>query len=182
MSSFSIIVAVDKENGIGKGGTLPWHIPQDLKHFKRITTQTKNSLKKNVVVMGRKTWESIPEKFRPLPDRINCVLSRNPQFKVPEGVVKVEDFDGLLSKLENTSFADPVENVFIIGGAEIFKIALNHSSCKNLILTHIDSVFDCDTFFPAYNKLFKKTSSSEVFKENAHSFYFAEYQQVMAVH
>ena len=76
MKPFSIVVAIDSQHGIGKNNDLPWHLPADLKHFKFITTNSAVG-KRNVVVMGRKTWDSIPEKFRPLPNRTNVVLSKS---------------------------------------------------------------------------------------------------------
>ena len=84
---FSLIVAMDSQNGIGKNGQLPWHLPADLKHFKEITCTVRDPKKQNVVLMGRKTWDSIPEKFRPLPGRINVVLTRHPDLKFPLGVL-----------------------------------------------------------------------------------------------
>src|SRR5689334_4792565 len=84
---FSIIVAVDEQFGIGRNKLLPWNIPGDMKHFKEITTRSSEG-KQNFVIMGRKTWDSIPEKFRPLPGRVNCVLSRDLQMVLPAGVLR----------------------------------------------------------------------------------------------
>ncbi len=75
---FSIIVAIDEQRGIGKANSLPWHIKADMQHFKEITTKTQDPNKLNACIMGRNTWESIPKNFRPLPDRVNIILSRKP--------------------------------------------------------------------------------------------------------
>ena len=78
LRKFHVVVAASlPEFGIGFEGKLPWRIAEDMKHFKQITSQTVDKNKQNAVIMGRKTWESIPSKFRPLPDRLNVVLTRN---------------------------------------------------------------------------------------------------------
>ena len=87
----SIVVACTKEGGIGKGGQLPWKLPGDMAYFKRVTTDTEGAPPdvRNAVIMGRKTWESIPQKFRPLPGRLNVVLTRSSAstLGLPEGVM-----------------------------------------------------------------------------------------------
>ena len=79
MSRLTLVVAATKQNGIGRNGTMPWHIPKDLAYFSRVTTNAP-AAQMNMVLMGRKTWESIPLKFRPLKKRINVVLSRNNDY------------------------------------------------------------------------------------------------------
>ena len=80
MRKFSIIVAADAKNGIGNKGKLPWQIPNEMKYFKEVTTKAKTGFF-NAVIMGRKTYESIPTKFRPLKDRLNVVLTTNKNYK-----------------------------------------------------------------------------------------------------
>jgi len=143
---FSIIVAVDKDFGIGKSGRIPWQISDDMKHFKAITAATSDPAKRNMVIMGRKTWDSLPEKFRPLPGRVNCVITRNPALRFPEGVGRADSLEAALKLGQENR--DVVENIFVIGGAEVYKEALCHKACHRIFLTLIDQSFDCDTFFP----------------------------------
>lgn len=81
MRKFDLVVAATKKLGIGLNGTIPWRLKEDMNYFRKITTDTKDSSKKNVCIMGRKTYLSIPEKFRPLPNRFNIVISRNQNLK-----------------------------------------------------------------------------------------------------
>ena len=99
MVNFSLVVAVDSNNGMGRAGALPWHLPGDMKHFKEITTRTESPDKKNVVVMGRKTWESLPGKFQPLPERINVIMTRQEDFS-EDDVIVVKSFAGLWKTLD----------------------------------------------------------------------------------
>ena len=98
--------------------------------------------------MGRKTWESIPSKFKPLPQRLNCVLSRNSSLVLPENVFKARGLTEVLQRLGN-DYEDILENVFIIGGAQVYQEALQHTACQKIYLTQIEKDFLCDTFFPA---------------------------------
>jgi dihydrofolate reductase len=105
--NFSIILAIDSKNGLGKENALAWKLSGDMKYFKKTTVLTDNPDDINVVIMGRKTWESIPSKFRPLPGRINCVLTRNPPHIPPsqgggnQGCVYFESLDSCLEEIEN---------------------------------------------------------------------------------
>jgi len=168
---FSIIVAFDAEYGIGKNGRLPWALPLDLKHFKEITTGTSSPSKKNAVIMGRKTWESLPEKFRPLPGRVNLVLSQEGRLVLPSGVLSAQSLDDALKQLSSPE----IENIFVIGGAQIYAAAIEHPSCRRLIVTHVQGQHGCDAFFPPISRQFFPISASEQHQEAGISFQFSEY-------
>ena len=126
--TINLIVAVDSKNGIGKDNTIPWNIPEDMKHFYNITTQ--DNTKKNVVIMGRKTWESIPETHKPLKNRINVILTKNHIWLERNKEVLGEHYNDSNIRINN-SFTDVINyyddksyNVFIIGGAQIYNEAL----------------------------------------------------------
>jgi len=144
MNTFSIIVAVDKFFGIGKDNKLPWRLQADMAWFKKVTTETTGDTL-NAVIMGRKTWESIPEKFRPLPGRTNIVISRSPEKVSADHVMK--DLDTALEyAYENC------EKVFVIGGASIYKQAMKHPQLGELLMTYINFSYECDTFFPTLER------------------------------
>lgn len=127
------IAAMAQNRVIGKNNELPWHIPEDLKHFKQTTFG-------RLVIMGRKTYESLGA---PLPKRRNIVLSRSHMI-LPAEVEQSSDIDGLLRELEQEQPKE--EEVFIIGGAEIYKLTL--SRIQRLYLTIIHQDFEGDTYFP----------------------------------
>jgi len=173
MKEFSIIVAMDQGRGIGKDGGLPWHLSSDLKHFKEVTVGFDDN-KKNVVVMGRRTWESLPERFRPLPGRLNVVLSRQNTLALPEGCLAFSSMESALNFLD--ARAD-IARVFVIGGAHIYEQALKFPQCRTLYVTEINDMFDCDVFFPEIPDDFQKCSQSDCFSENGRSFCFVTYQK-----
>jgi dihydrofolate reductase len=133
MTQLSIIVAMDRQHGIGIANALPWRLPEDLAHFKRVTTG-------HPIIMGRKTFESIG---RPLPGRRNIVISRNPAWR-HDGVETAASIPAALALL-----CEP--QAFIIGGAEIYRQALELAD--RLIVTEIDHSYACDAFFPPIDPL-----------------------------
>ena len=149
---FSIIVAVDKKRGIGKNGKLPWNLKGDMRWFRE---KTISHGKENIVIMGRKTYLSLPKNFRPLPKRINIILSKT--LKNPyEKCSVVNDFNALFS--DGHSLLKKNDNeVFVIGGEKIYKQAIHHPACKKIYLPKINKDFGCDTFFPPYETLFRET-------------------------
>lgn len=153
MKNFSIIAAIDKNNGIGKKNGLPWYFKKDLKHFSEITTGDGH----NAVIMGANTWRSLPEKYRPLPQRLNVVLSFEPLTDLPADVLNYQSLDQALKICEEKNIKD----VFIIGGGQIFAAAVNHPACAKLYLTEVAGNFDCDIFFPTIPPIFQKTASQK---------------------
>jgi len=142
----SIIVAIAENNAIGKGNQLLWRMPADLKHFKNATTG-------HTVIMGRKTFDSVG---KPLPNRRNIVITRNTDLKI-DGVEIVNTLEKAVSLCNND------EEVFIVGGAEIYKMAMDRTD--KIYLTVIHGVFDADTFFPEIDlEIWKET---EIVDNNA---------------
>ncbi len=131
----SIIVAAAENNVIGKDNSLIWHLPADMKFFKEKT-------KGHAVITGRKNYESIPEKYRPLPDRTNIVITRQLDYNA-KGAIVVNSIDEAIEYAQ-THFA--TQEVFIIGGAEIYKQTI--STCHKIYLTRIHHTFNGDAFFP----------------------------------
>jgi len=127
-AQLTMVVAVDRDNGIGIDNRMPWHLPQDLAHFKRVTLG-------KPVIMGRKTFDSIG---RPLPGRRNIVITRNADWS-HEGAERAESLAAALALLDGAPAS-------IIGGAQIFVAAMDLADA--MIVTHIDHRFTCDTFFP----------------------------------
>lgn len=142
-----IIVACDDKNGIGKNGDLPWDLKKDLKHFKKITTESLDDSKKNAVIMGRKTWESIPDQVRPLPERDNIVLSRNPNFSA-KGAQVYASLEEAFQNLPEEKY----ESIFIIGGANLYHQAIQLDEIEGIYLTKVSGDFNCDVFFPEIDK------------------------------
>ena len=159
----NIIVAMSNNSVIGKNNTLPWHLPTDLKYFKDTTNG-------HTVVMGRKCWESIPENYRPLPNRKNIVLSRNKDY-VAKGAIVINDLERILSSNENN-----LEQIFIIGGAELYKEAFKYAN--KLFLTQIFQDVDGDIILEGLNsKDWCLYEGSEIYEENGFKFRFELYQK-----
>jgi dihydrofolate reductase len=156
--TITLIAALSKNRVIGKNNDLPWRLPDDMKFFMETT-------KGHCVIMGRKNYESIPHKFRPLPDRTNIVVTRQKDFRA-EGCQVVHSLEQALASIDQKS----EEEVFIIGGAEIYKLALPYA--HKLYLTEIDAEIEGDTFFP----LFDKT----VFQEQSRKHHVADAKHVFA--
>ena len=151
---------------IGRGGDLPWRLSADLKRFKRLTMG-------HHLVMGRKTWESIPEKHKPLTGRINVVVTHNTSLNLPGKILKAHSLDSALAALDT----DGVENIFVIGGGQIYGESLQNPQCKELLVTHIMASFDCDTFFPPFDSTFRPIYLSQHFFDKDIEYYFCEYQR-----
>ena len=156
----SLLAAVAHGGVIGRGGTLPWRIPEDMERFRVLTMG-------HPVVMGRRTWDSLPERFQPLPGRRNVVVTRNPGWQA-EGAERTASLRQALSLLS----AAP--QVFVIGGGELFADAL--PLADELLLTEIDIEVKGDTFFPAWDRgEFRETSREARLSEDGTPFAFVAY-------
>jgi len=132
-----LIAALDRERAIGRAGDLLWHEPADQRHFRAATLG-------HPVVMGRKTWDSLPARFRPLPERRNLVVTRNPQWQ-SAGAEAMPSLDAALARLVDAT------RVFVIGGAELYALAL--PAADTLLLTETAHRFDgADAHFPAFDR------------------------------
>lgn len=147
MAATAIVAASASSRGIGWKGDLPWKLPGDMKHFSRVTRDAAEN-KTNAVVMGRKTWDSIPAKFRPLPGRTNVVLTSKPQLlDVPPEVLTA---DSLADAWNQLGDIENLGRIFIIGGAQIYQEAIEKNFVHKVILTEVDTPdsMQFDTFFP----------------------------------
>ena len=133
-------VARARNGVIGRGGELPWRLPGDLAFFKKMTLG-------KPVIMGRKTWDSLPKK--PLPGRMNIILSRDGSFE-PEGAVVCETFSEAVQIGREQAADDGVGEVCVIGGAALFELAL--PKAKRVYLTEVNAEVEGDVFFPAFNE------------------------------
>ena len=158
MSKICIIAAVAKNRVIGKDNQLLWHIPEDMKHFRELT-------RGKPVIMGRKTWESLPEKFRPLPGRLNIVVSRNPNYEAP-GASVATSLDDAIRLASNHG------EVFVIGGDMLYRLALPFA--QRLYLTEIDRDYSGDAFFP---KIPRDTWKEVSRQQGGADFTFAIYER-----
>lgn len=132
----SIVAAVARNGVIGRDNSIPWRIPEDLARFRAVTMG-------HPVVMGRRTWDSLPARFRPLPGRRNVVVTRNDAWQA-EGAERASSLDDALRLLARAP------QVFVVGGAELYAEAL--ARADELLLTEIDADIDGNTFFPSWDR------------------------------
>ncbi|MGN6529831.1 MAG: dihydrofolate reductase [Burkholderiaceae bacterium] len=139
----ALIAAVSRNGVIGNAGELLWKLPEDMQFFKRATTGSP-------VVMGRRTWDSIPAKFRPLAARTNIVLTRDRGWRA-DGAIVVHTFEEAIERALESVAAEPhASRAWIIGGAEIYALAMPHAD--ELVLTEIDRDFQGDARFPGWTR------------------------------
>ncbi|OBZ79179.1 Dihydrofolate reductase [Grifola frondosa] len=179
MSRLTIIVAATLTNGIGKNSQLPWRLSKEISYFARVTSNApEGSL--NAVIMGRNTWESIPRKFRPLPKRLNIVISSNEQYELtpPAATAPIYLHTTLNSALERLSQPEtlekPIHRAFIIGGASLYRDTLSispssQSFVDRILLTRIisPSFDDCDVHMPDFQSV-DTSAASHPWKRASH--------------
>jgi dihydrofolate reductase len=167
--NINLIWAEAHHHVIGKNGVMPWHLPEDLAHFKRITLGAP-------VIMGRKTWDSIPERFRPLPGRANIVISRQTDFlagHVDKGVQTAESLQAALDMASRHLNAANSADVWVIGGAQIYAQALPLAS--RVVITEIDAAYEGDAFAPALDAAWTQTARTSHTAANGLRYAFTTY-------
>jgi len=156
----SIVAAIARGRVIGRDNSIPWRIPEDARRFRAITMG-------HPVVMGRRTWDSLPDRFRPLPGRRNIVLSRDPGWRAP-GAERTGSLDEALGLVEGAA------RVFVIGGADVYATAL--PIADDLLLTEIDADVDGDTVFPPFDAAdYEETSRERLVSEAGMPLSFVTY-------
>jgi dihydrofolate reductase len=170
VSGFSIVVAADDAWGIGREGDLPWHLPGDMAWFREVTTGEDPAAARNTVIMGRKTWDTIPARFRPLPNRRNVVVSRNRSL-VLEGDAEVAH-----SLDEALDIATDGEQ-FVIGGGMLYAEALSHPRCERLFITHVEGNFGCDTTIPAPSPEFVCSHAADAVTQSGVTYRITTYER-----
>lgn len=143
--TLALIAAVARNRVIGRGGELVWHESEDQKHFRRVTMGCP-------VIMGRKTWDSLPARFRPLPGRRNIVVTRNGEWHA-QGAERAASLDDALALVADA------DKVFVIGGAELYALALPRAD--ELVLTEVEADLEGDVFFPDWSRAQFHPLSSE---------------------
>ncbi len=147
----SLIVAMDSDRGIGKNNDLMWHLPNDMRFFRETTID-------NIVVMGRKNYDSIPLKYRPLDRRKNAILTRNSNFKAENCDVFYSLNEALLAYKNQEH-----KKIFIIGGGQIYAEALKSGVVSEMFITKVNSRYGADTFFPDFDE--SKWTKNVLFKQ-----------------
>ena len=179
---YSIVVAMDEIHGIGRNNDLPWHFTDDLRHFRRITTGTgegREGEPHNVMIMGKNTWNSLP--YRPLPDRINIVISQSLAKKGGEwegeggmgrgkNTYIMKDLASAFRLCEVWKQENQIGEVFVIGGGEIYRHCVQHhfADIQRFYITRIQGNYGCDVFFP-WEEKWEKTEFIRVYQKH-HSY------------
>lgn len=143
----TIVVALDDRNGIGRDGQIPWHIKNDLKFFRYVTSELQDLKKQNALIIGRKTYETFP---KPLPNRLNVVISRTPTLANihDANVVRADSFADALTWAKND---ETVENVFVIGGVTVYEAAMQSGLVKRLFVTRVKGDYQCTAVWSSFD-------------------------------
>ncbi|XP_029379537.1 dihydrofolate reductase [Echeneis naucrates] len=148
----SLMVAACNNMGIAKDRKMPWDIPSEFQYFLDTITAVSKPGKMNLLLWGRVTWYAHPESTFPLPNALHAVLS-NTLTTVPDHAhFLCKDFDDVVRLAGEPPLADLIETIWVIGGAVVYKEALSHPWCDLIYLTHIMANFDCDVFFPDFDR------------------------------
>ena len=160
----SLILARARNGTVGKGGVMPWHLPEDLAHFKQVTMGCP-------VIMGRKTWDSLPPRFRPLPGRTNVVITRQADWQAA-GATRA------LSLADAIALCEGAPQVWVIGGAEIWAQAMPLATTAEV--TELEADFEGDTFAPHFDERWKEVARERHRSATGLHYSFVRYQNTQA--
>lgn len=178
---FYFILAKTESNGIGYKGQLPWKLKKELGYFQRMTKTVSSPGKKNAVIMGRLTWESMPDGFKPLADRLNVVLSS--QKLDLKGALHCFSLEEVVEKLKSAPYSEEIETAWIIGGSKVYEAAIEKNLCDRIYMTHIQQEFPCDTFVnintdKGFKEITDERVDGEIQEENGVKYVFKVYEKV----
>ncbi|XP_020482564.1 zgc:153031 [Labrus bergylta] len=178
-----VIAAVCNDMGIGKDGKLPWTLPSEFQYFLNTVTRVSKPEKMNLMVWGKLCWYSNPETLFPVANNLHVVLSTTLN-KVPDQAhFLCPDFASAILLTTRPHLADLIETIWVVGGTQVYKEALKHPWCDLLYLTDIMADFDCDVFFPAFDRgLFKEQEGfpgvpSKIQEENGVKYKFRVFKK-----
>ena len=173
--NYKMIVAICNGNGIGNSNSIPWYSPVDLKHFSKLTKRTNDNGYMNAIIMGRKTWDSIPRK--PLPKRFHIILTKTPK-SIDLTDLKYENCIALptVEEVENFCLEKHFSNTWVIGGGSIYQKYLEEKNITDIHVTKINKNFDCDVFFPEIPSDFSIVDKNETI-ENDNLLEFLHYSK-----
>jgi len=154
--NYNLIVAMCKNRGIGKNNTIPWYCKNDLKLFSKLTKGSGN----NAIIMGRKTWESLPKK--PLVNRTNIVISRTQKKSITNNVIIMNNIDEAVTYCNEMDF----DETWVIGGSSIYKGFLDKCIINNIYMSYIDKLYDCDVYFPELERNWKLIEEKHIEDDN----------------
>ncbi|XP_074532957.1 dihydrofolate reductase [Halichoeres trimaculatus] len=147
-----VIAAVCRDMGIGKNGTLPWNLPSEFQYFLNTVTRVSKPGKMNLMVWGKVCWFSNPETLFPIPNNLHVVLSKTLSTVPDHAHFLCQDFESAILLATRPPLADLIETIWVVGGTQVYKEALDHPWCDLVYLTDIMADFDCDVFFPELDR------------------------------
>ncbi|XP_058501506.1 zgc:153031 [Solea solea] len=147
-----VIAAVCNDMGMGKDGKMPWNLPNEFQYFMNTVTRVSRPGKMNMMVWGKLCWFSHPESTFPLSNVLHVVLSSTLSSTPNHAHFLSDDFDGAVRLASEPPLADLIETIWVVGGTQVYKDALSHPWCDLVFLTDVMANFDCDVFFPEFDR------------------------------
>ncbi|XP_037539361.1 zgc:153031 [Nematolebias whitei] len=178
-----VIAAIGNNMGIGKDGTLPWSLPSESQYFLNTISRVSRPGNMNLMIWGRLCWNSQPENMLPLSNSLHVVLSKTLSTVPDQAHFLCQDFESAVRLAAEPPLAGIIETIWVLGGTQVYEDALNHPWCDLLYLTDVMADFDCDVFFPEFDrKLFKLQDRfpdvpSEIQEENGIKFKFEVFKK-----